>query len=48
MKKLFLFASIALASGLLFTNVYNSMIDSTSWGQIFQNLLKQQGNILKQ
>jgi len=32
MKKLFLFASIALASGLLFTNVYNSMIDSTSWG----------------
>lgn len=32
MKKLFLFASIALASGLLFTNVYNSMIDATSWG----------------
>ncbi len=32
MKQLFLFASIALASGLLFTNIYNSMIDATSWG----------------
>lgn len=32
MKQLFLFASITLASGLLFTNVYNSMIDATSWG----------------
>lgn len=32
MKQLFVFASIALASGLLFTNIYNSMIDATSWG----------------
>lgn len=32
MKQIFLFASIALASGLLFTNVYNSMIDAKSWG----------------
>lgn len=32
MRKLFLFASIALASGLLFTNIYNSLIDATSWG----------------
>lgn len=32
MKQFFLFASIALASGLLFVNVYNSMIDATSWG----------------
>lgn len=32
MKQLFLFASIALASGLLFTNIYNSLIDATSWG----------------
>lgn len=32
MKQLFLFASIALASGLLFINVYNSIIDATSWG----------------
>ena len=32
MKKLLLISSIVLTSGLLFTNVYNSMIDSTSWG----------------
>ena len=32
MKQLFLFASIALASGLLFTNIYNSMIDARAWG----------------
>lgn len=32
MKQLLLFASIALASGLLFTNVYNSLVDVTSWG----------------
>jgi len=32
MKQLFLFASIALASGLLFTNIYNSMVDTRSWG----------------
>ncbi|MBS1921663.1 MAG: hypothetical protein JST17_15555 [Bacteroidetes bacterium] len=48
MKPLFLFASITLANGLLFTNIYNSMIDATSWGLIFLNLLKQQGNTLKQ
>ncbi|MCZ2459365.1 MAG: DUF1772 domain-containing protein [Chitinophagales bacterium] len=32
MKQLFLFASIALASGLLFTNIFNSMVDAKSWG----------------
>ena len=32
MKQLILFASIALASGLLFTNIYNSMVDTKSWG----------------
>ena len=32
MKITFLFASIALASGLLFTNAYTSLIDATSWG----------------
>jgi len=32
MKLLFLFASISLASGLLFVNIYSSMIDSKSWG----------------
>ena len=32
MKNLFLFASILLASGVLFTNIYNSMVDVRSWG----------------
>ena len=32
MKNVFLFASIVFASGLLFTNIYNSMIDVKSWG----------------
>ncbi len=32
MKHVLLFASITLASGLLFTNIYNSMIDAQSWG----------------
>ncbi len=32
MKTLFLFASIAIASGLLFVNIYTSIIDATSWG----------------
>ena len=32
MKKIVLFASICLASGLLFTNLFTSMIDAKSWG----------------
>lgn len=32
MKNIFLFASMAFANGLLFTNIYNSMIDAKSWG----------------
>jgi hypothetical protein len=32
MKNVILFASIVLASGLLFTNIYNSMVDVKSWG----------------
>jgi hypothetical protein len=32
MKRAILLASIVLASGVLFTNVYNSVIDATSWG----------------
>ena len=32
MKDIFLFTSITFASGLLFTNIYNSMIDAKSWG----------------
>jgi Domain of unknown function (DUF1772) len=37
MKKIVLFASITLASGLLFTNVYNSLIDVKSWGSNIPN-----------
>ena len=32
MKQLLLFVSIALASGLLFTNIYTSLVDAKSWG----------------
>jgi hypothetical protein len=32
MKNIVLFASIAMASGLLLTNIYTSLIDAKSWG----------------
>ena len=32
MKNILLFASVAIASGLLFVNIYNSLIDVKSWG----------------
>jgi hypothetical protein len=32
MNLLLLFASISLASGLLFVNIYTSMVDAKSWG----------------
>jgi len=32
MKQLILFVSIALASGLFFTNIYSSLVDARSWG----------------
>lgn len=32
MIQVILFLSLALASGLLFTNIYNSMIDAKLWG----------------
>jgi hypothetical protein len=32
MKLLLLFASTALASGLLFANIYTSLVDARSWG----------------
>jgi hypothetical protein len=37
MKNLILFSSIAFASGLLFVNVYNSMVDAKSWGSNIPN-----------
>ncbi len=32
MKIIFLFASAVIASGVLITNIYTSLIDATSWG----------------
>lgn len=32
MKKIILFASIAIACGLFLTNIYSSLIDAKSWG----------------
>ncbi len=37
MKTMLLFASISLASGLLLINVYNSLIDTKSWGSDIPN-----------
>ena len=37
MKALLLFASMLVASGLLFTNVYTSIVDATSWGSDIPN-----------
>jgi len=36
-KNIFLFASISIASGILFVNVYNSLIDVKSWGSDIPN-----------
>ena len=32
MKRLFIFASMAMASGLMLANVYTSLVDARSWG----------------
>jgi Domain of unknown function (DUF1772) len=37
MKNLILFGSIAVASGLLFVNIYTSLIDAKSWGSDLPN-----------
>jgi hypothetical protein len=37
MKKTTLFLSISLASGLLFTNLFTSLIDARSWGSDIPN-----------
>ena len=37
MKKIILFSSISLASGLLFTNLFTSLIDAKSWGSDIPN-----------
>ena len=37
MKQIFLFASISVACGLLFANLYTSLIDARSWGADIPN-----------
>lgn len=37
MKTIILFASISMASGLLFVNMYTSLIDAKSWGSDIPN-----------
>ncbi len=37
MKNLFLFASAGIACGLLFVNLYNSLVDAKSWGSDLPN-----------
>ena len=37
MKNLVLFASITLASGMLFTNLYTSIVEAKSWGADIPN-----------
>jgi hypothetical protein len=37
MKQIFLFASVSVACGLLFTNLYTSLIDSKCWGSDIPN-----------
>src|SRR5262245_23462418 len=37
MKNVILFLSISLASGLLFTNIFTSMVDAKSWGSDIPN-----------
>ena len=35
MKRVFIFASMAMASGLMLANVYTSLVDARSWGSHF-------------
>jgi hypothetical protein len=37
MKTIILFASISIASGLLFVNLYTSLVDAKSWGSDIPN-----------
>ena len=46
MKTVILYASIVLASGILFVNIYNSLVDARNWGANIPNLLKLRGHML--
>jgi hypothetical protein len=37
MKNIVLFASISIASGILFVNIYTSLVDAKSWGSDIPN-----------
>jgi hypothetical protein len=37
MKQIFLFASVSVACGLLFSNLYTSLVDARSWGSDIPN-----------
>jgi hypothetical protein len=47
MKIILLFASIVMASGVLISNIYTSVVDATSWGSDIPTPLNQQGNTLR-
>lgn len=40
MKNIILFASIIVASGLLLTNIYTSIVDAKSWGSTIPDSIK--------
>jgi len=40
LKQIFLYACIVLTGGVLFTNLYNSLVDATSWGADIPNSIK--------
>lgn len=40
MKIIVLYLSIVIASGVLFVNIYNSIVDATSWGAHFPDSIR--------
>lgn len=40
MKRIFLYFSLIIASGLLLTNIYTSIVDATSWGSDIPNSIE--------
>lgn len=47
MKNIVLFTSIALASGLLFVNIYTSLVDAKSWGSNIPSSIETARNYYK-
>ena len=47
MKTIALFASISIASGLMFANVYTSLVDAKSWGQRYSGAHRSREGILQ-